>query len=324
MIERVRIQNFRCLRDVDLRLGPLTVLVGPNGCGKSTVLDALDPRRRLAEGDRWRKERASSPTWQFSGMDPPDTWDAELGGLAPRKWQPSLGDTHFDLRRNYGARTWSTQVLRLLPEGLRTKNTVARATQLHRTGTNITNVISTLSRRDQIQVARQLCAFVPMFSDVDVRPALDSSNALELYFEDRWQPGLWYTPDQVSDGTMLALAFAVIPYQDPPVDLLCIDDPEHGLHPYLQGEVVQLLRKLSQGELGPRAVQVVLSTHSGELLNHLEPDEVRFLSRDSTDGSTVVHEAPIDTPDWRAAYDEYQRSLGAMWLSGGLGGVPGS
>jgi hypothetical protein len=51
--------------------------------------------------------------------------------------------------------------------------------------------------------------------------------------------------------------------------------------------------------------------------------EVRFLKRDLSDGSTVVEEAPVGTDQWKVAYEEYQRSLGEMWLSGGLGGVPG-
>ena len=41
MISRIAIKNFRSLRDVELRPGPLTVLIGPNGSGKSSILDAL-------------------------------------------------------------------------------------------------------------------------------------------------------------------------------------------------------------------------------------------------------------------------------------------
>ena len=41
-IERLRVQNYRVLRDIDVRaITPLTVLVGPNGSGKSTVFDVL-------------------------------------------------------------------------------------------------------------------------------------------------------------------------------------------------------------------------------------------------------------------------------------------
>ena len=39
--ERVRIQNFRSIRDMTVEIGDLTVLIGANGTGKTTILDAL-------------------------------------------------------------------------------------------------------------------------------------------------------------------------------------------------------------------------------------------------------------------------------------------
>lgn len=41
-IQSVRIQNFRPLKDVTIRLDDVTTLIGPNGTGKSAVLRALD------------------------------------------------------------------------------------------------------------------------------------------------------------------------------------------------------------------------------------------------------------------------------------------
>lgn len=40
-ITRIRAKNFRSIRNLDMEVGPLTVLVGPNASGKSNVLDAL-------------------------------------------------------------------------------------------------------------------------------------------------------------------------------------------------------------------------------------------------------------------------------------------
>ena len=41
-IERLRVRNFRALRDVEFRnMRPLTALLGPNGSGKSTVFDVF-------------------------------------------------------------------------------------------------------------------------------------------------------------------------------------------------------------------------------------------------------------------------------------------
>ncbi len=41
MITRLRIKNFKALRDVEIDLTPIHVLIGPNDSGKTSVLDAL-------------------------------------------------------------------------------------------------------------------------------------------------------------------------------------------------------------------------------------------------------------------------------------------
>lgn len=40
-LSRLEVQGYRALRNVDLRLERLNVIIGPNGCGKTTLLDAL-------------------------------------------------------------------------------------------------------------------------------------------------------------------------------------------------------------------------------------------------------------------------------------------
>ncbi len=50
MLQKLRVKNFRLLRDVeiDFDTGVPTVFVGPNGSGKSTVLEVLDFLARCA------------------------------------------------------------------------------------------------------------------------------------------------------------------------------------------------------------------------------------------------------------------------------------
>lgn len=47
MLERIHIQGFKSLRDVEVELAPLTVLFGPNAAGKSNFLEALMLLSRL-------------------------------------------------------------------------------------------------------------------------------------------------------------------------------------------------------------------------------------------------------------------------------------
>jgi predicted ATPase len=54
-IQNLSISNFGCLRDVSLDLEPLTVLIGPNDSGKTTILRALDALGRATrKGSRLR------------------------------------------------------------------------------------------------------------------------------------------------------------------------------------------------------------------------------------------------------------------------------
>src|SRR3546814_3322323 len=54
---RLIIKNFRCIRDLDISLSPISVLIGENNAGKSAVLDAV----KIAFGRRWgRSEEHTS------------------------------------------------------------------------------------------------------------------------------------------------------------------------------------------------------------------------------------------------------------------------
>jgi predicted ATPase len=295
MITRAHIQNFRCLVNVDVTFEPLTILVGPNASGKSALIAAIDPR---------------------SGLD--DSRNA-FRGIGQAMVQVASDHGSLQLRNQL---SYIFSPFHLDIDMLRSPNQVQEAPFLTSNGNNFANVVATLTRAEQGELVRAFTALVPMYGDVAVRPSQQGHH--RMVFQDRWQPSLWYEPHQVSDGSMLLLAFLTLQYQRTPVDIIAIEEPERGMHPYLVGELIQLLRKLATGKLGPKAIQVILATHSAELLEFVEPSEVRFLSRRDSDGATQVEVAPTDSADWAKAFREYQQSLGAIWLSGSLGGVPGA
>jgi predicted ATPase len=307
MLKKLHVQNYRCLKDVTITFEPLTVLVGANGTGKSTLLNALrtDSGRNkvILEADIWqhRSDLAFHVSMEF---DDRKVFNFDCG---PRTGFKSPLDV---------------QLLQLDVSFLRQPNVLSEQRRLDEHGANLANAFATLPRPTQTEIAKEFAALVPSLTDVYVKPLQQGEH--RLVFKDRWRDDLWYEPSEVSDGTMLVLTFLVLRHQSPLPSLLAIEEPERGLHPYLLGQIVSLLRKIARGELGGKPVQVVLATHSAELLDHVQPEEVRFLSRSKEDGGVVVETAPINTPNWKATFREYDGSLGGMWLSGGLGGVPGN
>jgi len=51
IFEKIHVHGFRRLYDVDLKLKPLNVLIGANGCGKTTLLDVFSLLSASASGD---------------------------------------------------------------------------------------------------------------------------------------------------------------------------------------------------------------------------------------------------------------------------------
>jgi len=310
MLERLETWNFKCLREVSVTLSPLTVLVGPNGSGKSTFLQALDPVVHHPDQMIWQHDLSKTVRIQAERSDGTKTgWSYE------NTRNPAFQKTDS---------THSYQFLRLDLDRLREPNKVREVRTLSNNGSNLTNLFASLTRKQQEGLAQELCQAIPLFQDVEARPGAGTEGSHLLRFQDRWNSDLWYPPNEVSDGTMLTLAFLALRYQSPAPELLAIEEPERGLYPYLLGSLVGLLRKMSQGGIGGQAVQIVIATHSAELLDHLQPDEVRFMRRNPQDGSVSVEPAQTDSEDWRQTYEEYQESLGSIWLSGGLGGAPGT
>jgi predicted ATPase len=51
MLKKLMIKNFKAIQNMTIEFTPLTVLIGGNSCGKSTVLQALDFLRSAAARD---------------------------------------------------------------------------------------------------------------------------------------------------------------------------------------------------------------------------------------------------------------------------------
>jgi predicted ATPase len=302
MITRASFRNFRSLREVDIDFAPLTALVGPNASGKSSVLEGLDPGYRCLPSDLTHTERGGSI----------DVRDGE-GQISARRIMPSG-------RSASAASEYRYQVVQFDLAALRAHNRLKEATSLSRSGDNLTNAFASLGRAGQQRVVDVFRRLVPVFADVEARPSTDGNH--RIVFQDRWTPSTWYEPERVSDGSILTFAFAVLHHQRSVVDVIGIEEPERGLHPWLLGKVIEMLRAMTTGELGDHKTQVILATQSAELLNHLQPEEVRFFTRNATTGDVEVRSAPTEERGWEHALDQYENSIGSMWLSGGLGGVP--
>ena len=116
---------------------------------------------------------------------------------------------------------------------------------------------------------------------------------------------------RLSDGTLRYLCLLAILYHPTPPPLICLEDPEIGLHPDLISSLAEMLKDASL------RTQLIVTTHSDLLVSKFseEPGAVVVCER-TPDGTTLERLEAGKLGSWLEEY-----SLGEVWLKGGLGGT---
>lgn len=117
-----------------------------------------------------------------------------------------------------------------------------------------------------------------------------------------------------SDGTLRALAIMLALETSPPDTTVLIEEPEQNMHPWAIRSLLDHIREV----IADRNMQVILTTHSQQVLECVEPREVLIATRDP------VHGTQLETLTKRLPGASIEMGeVGRMWVKGLLGGVPG-
>lgn len=113
---------------------------------------------------------------------------------------------------------------------------------------------------------------------------------------------------RLSDGTLRYLFLIALLLDPTPPPLICIEEPEIGLHPDILPVLAEMLIEASQ------RTQLIVTTHSDALVSALSPESVLICDRDDR-GSHLRRLAPEPLKKWLENY-----SLGDLWRMGEIGG----
>ena len=116
---------------------------------------------------------------------------------------------------------------------------------------------------------------------------------------------------RLADGTLRFLALLSILCHPEPPPLVCIEEPELGLHPDVIHQVAKLLIEASQ------RTQLIVTTHSAELIDHLweDPESVVVCERYPDTGTEFNRLKKEELTSWLERYE-----LGELWRTGQIGG----
>lgn len=117
---------------------------------------------------------------------------------------------------------------------------------------------------------------------------------------------------RLSDGTLHYLCLLAILCHPSPPPLICIEEPEVGLHPDIIPEIAKLLLEASQ------RTQLVVTTHSEMLVSALsEVPEAIIVCERGNNGTQLRRLEPEKLKEWLESY-----TLGELWSMGEIGGNP--
>lgn len=114
----------------------------------------------------------------------------------------------------------------------------------------------------------------------------------------------------ISDGSLRYLLLLTIFLNPENGSLICIDEPEIGLHPDMTNTIAQAIKGTSYN-----GSQIIIATHSPLILNSFELDEILIFEKNKNNSSIVTKKHEQDFEDWDEDF-----LVGQMWLRGELGG----
>jgi len=185
------------------------------------------------------------------------------------------------------------------------------AEHLSREGDNLSNYTRYLSDNyPEIfeRILKKLSARIPGLERVEARPTADGR--VMLQFKDRPFSNP-FVARFVSDGTVKMFAYLALLNDPVPPPLLCIEEPENGLHPHILSVLIEELRAHSH------QTQVFISSHSPHLVNYLRPNELWLMDRDENGYTQVKLAAETEGVE---EFLEEGLPLGELWTSKHLGG----
>ncbi len=149
----------------------------------------------------------------------------------------------------------------------------------------------------------------PFFDDFRLVP--DRLNQARIQLE--WQQvgsDSYFNAHALSDGTLRFICLSTLLLQPNPPSNIIIDEPELGLHPYAIAQLAEMFKSSAHDH------QLIVSTQSVTLLNHLEPEDI--IVTEHHRGASTFERPDVDhLQKW---LDDY--SVGELWEKNVLGGRP--
>ena len=324
-INKIKVNGFKSIREADIELGMLNVLIGANGAGKSNFISLFKFLKMMTADKMQQYIAQQGGTEHVLYMGTKETQKAVIQLFLKNAEQtisilPTSGADMCNVElapdeRNpfrwgvYHFHDTSETAYMRKPCGLNDN------IELASDGRNIAAYLYRLRMKEKQsyqKIVRMIQRIAPFFDDFILRPNPLNEEMIHLEWK-RMDSDIPFLASQLSDGTLRFICLATLLLQPNRLspETIVIDEPELGLHP----EAISLLGELIK--IASFDKQIILSTQSVDLLNEFDAENVIVV--DHIDNSSSFRR--LSAEELKSWIDN-DYSLGTLWCKNILGGGP--
>ena len=170
---------------------------------------------------------------------------------------------------------------------------------------NLALVLNYLRRHVRQELVGALSSLYPEIKDFDID--IGGGWVQLLMMESKYS----IPATRLSDGTLRYLCLLAILCHPEPPPLVCLEEPDLGLHPDVLPNLAELMLSASE------RCQLIVTTHSDILVDALTETPESVIVCEKQDGRTRMQR--LDSKELTQWLDRYR--LGQLWLKGEIGGM---
>lgn len=348
-LTELTIKGYKSIKDVSIKFTDINILIGENGAGKSNLLSFFNMMQRIREYElqSYVMEQGGINSLLYNGRKQTNEcyfcinreryqfYGRVKGGSADECYFAQQGIYNYIEQTNrYAADGFpelkdsgivkETRVLNDIEtyhfhdtsssSPMKAFCSIHDNIELAKDGRNIAAILYRIKMTDQASydyIVRLVRLAAPYFRDFVLRVNPLNQQTIRL----EWKKDgceIPFSADQLSDGTLRFICMATLLCQPDEMrkDVICIDEPELGLHPYAITVITELIKKYA----GKR--QVIAAMQSTEFINEFRPENI--IVTENMNGQTSFKR--LDTEELQEWLEDY--TLGEIWQKNLIGGRP--
>lgn len=337
-MDKITIKGYKSIKDLELELKPINILIGSNGSGKSNFLSFFsflriiyqkslqnfvmgDTEKILHKGFKITKKiecflKFRKNGYSFELVNNKGNFIFSKEGLwydnNPMEISNNSKETNLHTQTIYRAnyiKRYLSGVQKYHFHDTGNDSPFHKKTNINKDGivlySNGSNLASVLYKikvenpKIYQRIIASIESIAPYFFDFFLEP--ENNGSIGLFWKNKYSEQIYDSYD-LSDGTIRFIALATLLLQPKLPETLIIDEPELGLHPFAIAKLAGLVKSASQ-----KGCQIIMATQSVEFVNHFTPEDI--VAVDNRNGESYFER--LDEEKLSIWLEEY--SIGDMW-----------